>query len=186
MAIDRYATRHCPVLVYSPDGNVEEYVSISECARARGLSVQQVKHYLHHDCADSAGNEYDIPVTAPWCTAAQISQTPAGVVERIRLIRTTPEYDWRFEEGKMKIIPKQDYVLLERQEESKTKSGLYIPESQDAKLLIGLVKEVAENVESIMPGQKVLYPASDATSVKVDSKTLYLVPAGSIYAVMEE
>ena len=184
MAIVRYATRHCPVLVYSRTGLVQYYRSLSECSRVLGLSVQKIKWLLHNDRADEQGREYDIPVYCPWVTKAETIERRGKKMKRIRLIRkVAPKYERQFKEGVMKIIPRADYILLEKVEEEKTKSGLYIPEAKHGEVTKARIIEAGENA-SLKEGV-VLYPTADATEIEADGKVLYLVPESSVLAVVK-
>lgn len=84
----------------------------------------------------------------------------------------------------MKIVPRADYMLLEKVGEEKTKGGLYIPEAKHGEVTKARIIEAGENA-SLKEGV-VLYPTADATEVEADGKVLYLVPESSILAVVEE
>ena len=185
MAIDRYATRHCPVLVYTKAGLIEYYHSISECSRKLGLSVQRIKWLLHTTQADELGREYDIPVQCPWMTRKETVERQGRMLERIRIIRkAAPKYERQYRGGAMKIVPRADYMLLEKVEEQKTKGGLYIPEAKHSEVTKARIVEAGESAN--LKEGVVLYPTSDATEIKADDKVLYLIPESSILAVVEE
>lgn len=185
MAIDRYATKHCPVLVYTKAGLIEYYHSISECSTKLGLSVQKIKWLLHTDETDQQGREYDIPVQCPWMTRIETIEKRGRKVKRIRIMRkAAPKYERQYRGGEMKIVPRADYMLLEKVEEQKTKGGLYIPEAKHGEVTKARIIEAGENT-SLKEGV-VLYPTADATEVEADGKVLYLVPESSVLAVVEE
>ena len=185
MAIDRYATRHCPVLVYSKTGLVEWFRSISECSRVTGVSVQRIKWLLHEDQADDLGREYDIPVQCPWMTRTETIERNGRRLERIRIIRkAAPQYERQYRGGNMRIVPRSDYMLLEQVEEERTKGGLYIPEAKHSEVTKARIIDAGENT-SLKEGV-VLYPTAEGTEIKADGKVLYLVPESSLLAVVEE
>lgn len=186
MVIDRYATRHCPVLVYTKAGLIEFYSSISDCSRKLGLSVQKIKWLLHKDQADNQGREYDIPAQCPWMTKTEIIERRGRKIKRVRVVRkSAPRYERQYRGGVMKIVPRADYILLDKDAtEERTKGGLYVPENKQAEVAKARIIEAGES--ATLKDGVVLYLVSDATEVKADGKVLYLVPESCILAVVED
>ena len=85
----------------------------------------------------------------------------------------------------MKIRPLDTNILLEKEEEKKTKSGLILIENDNySGLSIGTIKAIGENVESVKVGDKVLYQDADTTPVTMDGKTLYIVEQGNLFGII--
>lgn len=85
----------------------------------------------------------------------------------------------------MQIKPLDMNVLLEKEEEEKTSSGLILIKSDNySGLSIGVIKAVGENVEAVEVGQKVLYQEADTTPVTVDRNTLYIVDQGNLFGIV--
>lgn len=188
--IDTYATRHCPVVIYRNEKKVAEYPSISECAKKMGMTPAKVKHFLHYP---ELYNEldFDIPVTSIYETKIETVVRKRGLKKIVRIVRgDRPKKPVRrFERvyigGNMKIRPLDTNILIEKEEEKKTKSGLILIENDNySGLSIGTIKAIGENVESVKVGDKVLYQDADTTPVTMDGKTLYIVEQGNLFGVI--
>ncbi|AHH10935.1 10 kda chaperonin GroES [Borrelia coriaceae ATCC 43381] len=91
---------------------------------------------------------------------------------------------------KMKNIkPLADRVLIRIKEaESKTTSGLYIPENAKEKTNIGTVIAIGSNKEDITVkvGDTVLYEKYAGAAVKIEDKEHLILKAKEIIAIIEE
>ncbi len=189
--IDTYATRHCPVVIFRENEKVAEYSSISECAKDIGITPSKVKHLLYYQELYK-GLDFDIPGTSIYEAKLERVARKRGMKTIVRIIRRDrpKKAIRRFERfyigGKMQIRPLDTNVLLEKDEERKTSSGIILLENKDySGLTIGIVKAVGERVETIKTGQKVLYQDSDTTPVTVDGKTLHIVDICNLFAIVE-
>jgi len=188
--IDTYATRHCPVVIFKGDKKVAEYDSISECAKRMGMTPAKVKHYLYYPELYK-GLDFDIPVSSVYEAKKESVVRKRGMKNIIRIVRRDrpKKAIRRFERfyigGKMQIKPLDMNVLLEKEEEEKTSSGLILIKSDNySGLSIGVIKAVGENVEAVEVGQKVLYQEADTTPVTVDGNTLYIVEQGNLFGIV--
>lgn len=90
----------------------------------------------------------------------------------------------------MKIKPLDDRLLVEPfEEESKTSSGLYIPDSAKEKPRMGKVVAVGtdEDLQSkIKEGDKVLFAKYGGEDVEMNGSTLKIIQRPDILAVVEE
>ena len=89
----------------------------------------------------------------------------------------------------MKIKPLDDRVLVEPvEEESKTASGLYIPDTAKEKPRLGKVISVGTDEdlrEKIKEGNQVLFAKYGGEEIEMDSKTLKIIQRSDILAVVE-
>jgi chaperonin GroES len=88
----------------------------------------------------------------------------------------------------MKIKPLGDRILLKTEEgETKTKSGLYIPETAQEKTQTGLVVAVGDDkdVITVKNGDKVLYDKYAGTTFKIDGVDHLIVKMADILAVVD-
>ncbi len=90
----------------------------------------------------------------------------------------------------MKIKPLDDRVLVEFvEEESKTPSGLYIPDTAKEKPRMGVVIEVGTDEdlkEKIKKGNKILFTKYGGEEIEADGKTYKIVQRSDILAVIED
>jgi len=94
-----------------------------------------------------------------------------------------------------KIQPLADYVLAEQEAaESKTASGLYLPDKAQEKPKIAKViavgpGKVGDDNERIVPevkaGDRIIYGGYSNTEVKVDGKEYLLIKEENIYAIFK-
>lgn len=90
----------------------------------------------------------------------------------------------------MKIKPLDDRLLVEPvEEESKTSSGLYIPDTAKEKPRMGKVVAVGtdEDLQSkVKEGDKVLFAKYGGEDVEMNGSTLKIIQRSDILAVVEE
>ncbi len=95
----------------------------------------------------------------------------------------------------MNLKPLGDRVVLKQLEaETKTASGLYIPDSAQEKPQQGIVISVGEGkldangnmvVPGVKEGDKVLYSKYGGTDVTLDGEDFVVLRADDIYAIIE-
>ncbi len=90
----------------------------------------------------------------------------------------------------MKIKPMDDRLVLELiEEELKTKSGLYIPDTAKEKPIMGKVVAVGTDEdlrEKIKEGDKVLFAKYGGEEISFDDKNYKIVQRSDVLAVIEE
>jgi chaperonin GroES len=93
-------------------------------------------------------------------------------------------------ETKLKVQPLGSRVLLKPEEEteSRTSSGLYIPETAKEKPQTGFIVAVGDEEEDIKVkvGQKVLFPKYTGTEIKLDGEDHLIMDADDILAIIQE
>ena len=88
----------------------------------------------------------------------------------------------------MTVKPLGDRVLIKIEEaETKTASGLYIPDTAQEKTQTGIVTALGDDkdVITVKEGQKVMYDKYAGTSVKIDNAEYLLVKMQDIIAIVE-
>ncbi len=88
----------------------------------------------------------------------------------------------------MNIKPLADRVLIKVEEaETKTASGLFIPQTAQEKTLQGVVVAVGDDTETITvkTGDKVMYDKYAGTPIKIDGDEHLIVPMPDIIAIVE-
>ncbi len=87
----------------------------------------------------------------------------------------------------MAVKPLGSRVLIKIQEaESKTASGLYIPDTAQEKTQTGTVVAVGEDKEIVVKtGQKVMYDKYAGSSVKIDGDEHLIVKNDDIIAIID-
>ncbi len=87
----------------------------------------------------------------------------------------------------MKVTPLGDRVLLKvAPEESKTKSGIIIPDTAQEKTQTGTVIAVGTDSEiSVKKGQKILYDKYAGSQIEIDKIEHLVIPFKDILAVVE-
>lgn len=85
------------------------------------------------------------------------------------------------------INPMPDYIVVQAEKAaSKTKSGLYIPESAQEKPKTAKVIAVGSNVTSIKAGDLVIYRNEyETTTVKVGNEDFVVVSQNNIIATVK-
>ncbi|MDA3949904.1 MAG: co-chaperone GroES [Spirochaeta sp.] len=88
----------------------------------------------------------------------------------------------------MTVKPLGDRVLVKmEQEEEKTKSGLFIPETAQEKTQIASVVAVGDDEEEITvkPGDRVMFDKYAGTTVKIGTEDHLILSMADILAVIE-
>jgi len=88
----------------------------------------------------------------------------------------------------MTVKPLGDRVLIKMKEvETKTASGLYIPQTAQEKTTTGTIVAVGDDkdVITVKVGQEVMYDKYAGTSVKIDNVEHLIVSMGDLIAVVE-
>lgn len=81
------------------------------------------------------------------------------------------------------ISPLADYIVTKAEKpESKTASGLYLPESAKEKPKTAVVLAVGPRVQEIKVGDRVLYKSYSTTDVKVGTDEYILVKEEDVLA----
>ena len=88
----------------------------------------------------------------------------------------------------MTVKPLQDRVLIKVEEaETKTASGLYIPDTAQEKTQTGNVVAIGDDKEmiSVKVGDKVMYDKYAGTTVSIDDKDHLIVKSSDILAIVD-
>jgi chaperonin GroES len=84
------------------------------------------------------------------------------------------------------IQPLSDYVVCQSEAaQSKTASGLYLPDNAQEKPKTAKVLAIGKNVKQIKVGDKILYKSYSTTDVKLDSEEYILVKEEDILATVK-
>jgi chaperonin GroES len=93
-------------------------------------------------------------------------------------------------EKTLKVQPLGSRVLLKPEEESETRtsSGLYIPETAKEKPQTGFIIAIGDEEDDIKVkvGQKVLFPKYTGTEIKLDGEDHLIMDADDILAIIQE
>ena len=85
-----------------------------------------------------------------------------------------------------KIQPLSDYVVAQGEEaETKTASGLYLPEKAAEKPKTAKVVAVGKDVKQLKVGDRILYKSYSTTDVKVDAEDYILVKEEDVLATVK-
>jgi chaperonin GroES len=85
-----------------------------------------------------------------------------------------------------KIQPLAQYVVATQEEaETKTASGIYLPDKAAEKPKIAKVLAVGKDVKEVKVGDKIIYGGYSHSEVKVDAKEYLLIKEEDIYAVVK-
>ena len=86
----------------------------------------------------------------------------------------------------VKIYPLADYVVAAQEEaETKTASGLYLPDKAAEKPKIAKVVAVGKNVKEVKVADRILYKTYSTTEVKVGSDEYILVKEEDVIATLK-
>ena len=90
----------------------------------------------------------------------------------------------------MKVKPLADRVLVKNdQAETKTASGIFIPEAAHEKTQTAVVVAVGPGTEdekiTVKPGDRIMYDKYSGTQVKIDGEDHLIVKISDIIAVVE-
>jgi chaperonin GroES len=84
-----------------------------------------------------------------------------------------------------KIQPLADYVVAVGEEaETKTASGLYLPEKAAEKPKVAKVLAVGKDVKQVKVGDRILYKSYSTTDVKVGAEEYILVKEEDVLATV--
>lgn len=84
------------------------------------------------------------------------------------------------------LVPLADYVVVEQEAvQTKTASGLYLPEKSAEKPKIAQVLAIGKAVRDVKVGDRVVYGGYSNTEVKIGSTEYILVKEENIYAVVK-
>lgn len=83
------------------------------------------------------------------------------------------------------INPLGDYVVAEAEAvQTKTASGLYIPDSAAEKPKVATVKAVGKQVKDLKVGDKIIYKGYSTNDVKIDGTEYILVKEEDVLATV--
>lgn len=83
------------------------------------------------------------------------------------------------------IKPLADRVVASRLEaESKTASGIFLPDSSREKSSIAVVEAVGPKVSSLKKGDKIVYKEYSTTELKIDGKDYLIVKEEDVLATV--
>ena len=88
----------------------------------------------------------------------------------------------------MKVRPLADRVLVKTEKtESKTASGIIIPDTAQEKTQTAVVIAVGDDKEKIKvaAGDRIMYDKYAGTSIKIDDEEHLILKAGEIIAIIE-
>ena len=86
----------------------------------------------------------------------------------------------------MNFQPLGKRVLLERvEEESKTASGIIIPDNAKEKPLRGKVVAVSKELSDVKEGDEVLFAKYGGTEVKIDNKEFLVLSSDDILGIIK-
>lgn len=81
------------------------------------------------------------------------------------------------------LVPVADYIVVEQEKaQTRTASGLYLPEKSAEKPKIAKVLAVGEAVRGVKVGDRVVYGGYSNTEVKIDSTEYILVKEENVFA----
>lgn len=86
------------------------------------------------------------------------------------------------------IVPLADYVVaVQKEPESKTASGLYLPDAtrEKEKSKVAIVIAVGKDVEEVKEGDQVLYSSYNTTEVKLEGQKFILVKEEDCKAIVK-
>jgi len=84
------------------------------------------------------------------------------------------------------IKPLAEYVVACQEEaETKTASGLYLPDKAAEKPKIAKVVATGKKVEEVKVGDKIVYGGYSHSDIKIDGKEYLLIKEEDIYAVIK-
>lgn len=88
----------------------------------------------------------------------------------------------------MKFKPLEKRVVLERiEEETKTSSGIIIPDNAKEKPLIGIVKAISKKIEKdcdFKVGDSVVFDKYKGSDIKIDGKEYIVLEAEDLLGVL--
>jgi chaperonin GroES len=86
----------------------------------------------------------------------------------------------------VKINPLDDRIVAQQLvAQTKTASGLYLPDSAQEKPKVATVLAVGPNVKGVKTGEQILYKEYSATEVKVDGEQYLLIKEEDVLATVK-
>lgn len=86
----------------------------------------------------------------------------------------------------VKINPLDDRIVAQQLEaQTKTASGLYLPDSAQEKPKVAKVVAVGSNAKSVKVGDQIIYKEYSATEVKVDGEKYLIVKEEDVLATVK-
>ena len=84
------------------------------------------------------------------------------------------------------IQPLADYIVAEQEEaESKTASGLFLPDNAKEKPKVAKVLAVGKDVKQVKPGDRIIYKSYSPTEIKIGSNEYMLVKEEDVLATVK-
>jgi len=84
-----------------------------------------------------------------------------------------------------KISPLAEWVVAVREEaQTKTASGLYLPDNAKEQPKVAVVQAIGKDVKSVKKGDKILFKEYSTTEVKLDQTEYILVKEEDILATV--
>jgi len=84
------------------------------------------------------------------------------------------------------IQPLGDYVVAQQEEaQTKTASGLYLPDSAKEKPKTSVIVAVGKNVKELKVGDRIVFKSYSSTDVKVDKTEYILVKEEDVLATVK-
>ena len=84
------------------------------------------------------------------------------------------------------IQPLADYVVAKAEEaQTKTASGLYLPDNAQEKPKVAKVLAVGKEVKGVKAGDRIIYKSYSTTEVKLDSEEYILVKEEDVLATVK-
>ena len=85
------------------------------------------------------------------------------------------------------FVPLNDRVLIEVEvTPEKTEGGIWLPPSAVQKSEMGWVRAVAEGIDLVDIGEKILFDKYAGTVLELEKKMFIVIPTDSILGVMKE
>lgn len=86
----------------------------------------------------------------------------------------------------VKIQPLAEYVVAQQEEaETKTASGIYLPDKAAEKPKIAKVVAVGKKVQEVKVGDKIVFGGYSHADIKVEGEEYLLIKEEDIYAVIK-
>lgn len=84
------------------------------------------------------------------------------------------------------IQPLADYIVAQQEEaQSKTASGLYLPDNAQEKPKVAKVLATGKDVKQVKTGERILYKSYSTTEVKLDGAEYILVKEEDVLATVK-
>lgn len=88
--------------------------------------------------------------------------------------------------SKVPISPLGERVVAQTIEaESKTASGLYLPDSAKEKSKVAEVKAIGDKVKTIKPGDKIVFKEYSTDEIKVDNEQYLIIKEEDVLATVK-